>query len=214
MSRVKLTEITSVPTGLDYVGIQYSRHVSHYLIFKSQCRQSLAPSQVSVSQPLEPSPIRTWSREGPLLRTQATGRSIKNIVFNLARRVSRAYTRFHNHTYPHVYTRLRSCVRARCRFHDAGCQPPFPRQFDKLVGEDFTSRESTYRLSSPRELTNAFTPCLPAALFPLTLPCKSLFEESVFPREFQRSCSRFVERTKRRLRYASLIRSIHLFTSK
>lgn len=53
----------------------------------------------------------------------------------------------------------------RCR---AGCQPPFPRQFDKLVGEDFTSRESTYRLSSPREreLTNAFTPCLPAAPLP------------------------------------------------
>jgi hypothetical protein len=121
-----------------------------------------------VSQPLESSRV-VHGREiqGPLLRTRATRRSIKNIVFNLARRVLRAYTRFHNYAHARIHTftrvaivRPRAMQIPRCR---AGCQPPFPRQFDKLVGEDFTSRESTYRLSSPREHTNAFMPCLPAA---------------------------------------------------
>lgn len=46
---------------------------------------------------------------------RTTRRSIKNITFNLARHVSGAYTRFHNH----VPARLRWCVHARCRFHDA-----------------------------------------------------------------------------------------------
>lgn len=110
-------------------------HTSHRLIFKSQCRQSLAPSQVPVSQSLEPSSYRAWSRDqGPLLRTQTTRRSIKNIVFNLAQRVPRAYTRFHNHAHAHThtFTRLRSCVRARCRFHDAAPRR-LPASFSQAV---------------------------------------------------------------------------------
>lgn len=77
---------------------------------------------VGVATAIEPSSYRAWSRDqGPLLRTRTTRRSIRNIVFNLAQRVSRAYTRFHNHVHArtHTFTRLRSCVRARCRFHDA-----------------------------------------------------------------------------------------------
>lgn len=66
-----------------------------------------------------------------------------------------AYTRFHN--YARVPTRraaFTECVRVRAAIQvaDAGSgQPPFPRQFDKLVGKDFTSRVHVSPLSSPRQ---------------------------------------------------------------
>ena len=98
-----------------------------------------------------------------------TRRSTKNIVFNLAQRVSGAYMRFHNDV----------CLRC-----DGACArvagsttprrlPPFPRQFDKLVRENFTrqrrkrekerERERAYIIPARMRAHDGFTSYLPAA---------------------------------------------------
>jgi len=114
-----------------------------------------------------------------------TRRSIKNIVFNLAQRVSGAYMRFHNDI----------CLRCdgACA-RDAGSTtprrlPPFPRQFDKLVRENFTrqrrKREKERKrehISFPRECELTMGLRRIYLRHPTLLPCKSLSgEKSVLP---------------------------------
>lgn len=139
---------------------------------------------VSVATARAESSIRPWSRDqGPLLRTQATRRSIKNIVFNLARHVPRAYTRFHNYAHAHVSTRLSAftIVRERCRFHDAApvASLLFPGSSINWSGK-ISPRERARiayhpRASSRMRLRRVYL--RPPSIFP---PCKSLSgEESI-----------------------------------
>lgn len=191
LSRVKLMEIILVRTLISFM-LTFNtllHHVSHCLIFKSQCRQIIGTSAgASVATDSESSRV-VHGREiqGPLLRTRATRRSIKNIVFNLARRVLRAYTRFHNYAHARIHTFTRvaiSCVRARCRFHDAApvASLLFPGSSINWSGK-ISPRERARIAYHPRASTRMRL-CRVYLRLPILPSRKSLLVKKAFSSEF------------------------------